>query len=175
MENDGWTGFHAAVRRIWAGERSAAALKAGLDANTTYFVDQVLEKIALGTDTLASQADEDTWYAMPKDPDFDPVLTQLSPMLQRMAKYAVESTREALGQGGMVDEEAAGAFDLSRPISTSEPEACGMSSTCWLMPLLARLSEVSDVRPLLRGKFNLGDRIERAGERVAALQTMAIM
>ncbi|EEH55897.1 uncharacterized protein MICPUCDRAFT_5599, partial [Micromonas pusilla CCMP1545] len=31
-----------------------------------------------------------------------------------------------------------------------------------LMPLLARLSEVSDVRPLLRGKFNLGDRIERA-------------
>jgi CTD small phosphatase-like protein 2 len=44
-----------------------------------------------------------------------------------------------------------------------------------LMPLLARLSEVSDVRPLLRGKFNLGDRIERAGERVAALQTMAIL
>ena len=152
MENDGWTGFHAAVRRIWAGERSAAALKAGLDANTTYFVDKVLEQIALGTDTLASQADQDTWYAMPKDPDFDPVLTQLSPMLQRMAKYAVESTREALGQGGMVDEGEE--KELTEFIAKMEAAQYQLK-TGWDM-VCAGVREVGDllecVPPLANGK-----------------------
>ena len=36
MESDGWKGLHAAVRRIWTGERNAASLKAGLDANTSF-------------------------------------------------------------------------------------------------------------------------------------------
>ena len=38
-----------------------------------------------------------------------------------------------------------------------------------LMPLLARLASANDVRPLLRKKFQLGNRIERAGDRVAML------
>ena len=38
-----------------------------------------------------------------------------------------------------------------------------------LMPLLARLAAAADVRPPLRKKFQLKDRIKRAGDRVAAL------
>ena len=40
--------------------------------------------------------------------------------------------------GGLVEEAEAEALLLSRPRSTSDPEACGMSPICWLMPLLAR-------------------------------------
>jgi hypothetical protein len=104
MEKDGWQGIHAAVRRIWAGERDAGALTAGLDANTSFFLAKVLEMVALGADALKRQADEDTLAGMPKDPEFDVVVQQLRPMLQRMAKFAVARTREAYGQGGMVDE-----------------------------------------------------------------------
>ena len=104
MESDGWKGLHAAVRRIWAGERDSAALKVGLDANTSFLVGRVLEMVALGGDSLVRQADDDTWAGMPKDPEFEAVVQQLRPMLQRMAKFAVERTREAFGQGGMVDE-----------------------------------------------------------------------
>ena len=98
MESDGWKGLHAAVRRIWTGERNAASLKAGLDANTSFIVEKVLEFVALGADTLARQADEDTWLAMPRDPEFEPVVQQLRPMLQRIAKFAVERTRESFGE-----------------------------------------------------------------------------
>ena len=105
MEKDGWQGIHAAVRRIWAGERDAGALQAGLDANTSFLVAKALEMVALGADALRLQADDDTLAGMPKDPEFESVvLQQLRPMLQRMAKFAVECTREAYGQGGMVDE-----------------------------------------------------------------------
>jgi CTD small phosphatase-like protein 2 len=38
-----------------------------------------------------------------------------------------------------------------------------------LMPLLARLAAAADVRPPLRKKFQLKDRIKRAGDRVATL------
>ena len=98
MESDGWKGFHGALRRIWSGERNTATLKVGLDANTSFFVDKVLEMVALGPDALARAADDDTWLAMPKDPEFDAVVQQLRPMLQRMAKFAVEKTRDAFGQ-----------------------------------------------------------------------------
>ena len=103
MEKDGWQGIHAAVRRIWAGERDAGALTAGLDANTSFLLAKVLEMVALGADALKRQADEDTLVAMPKDPDFDVVVQQLRPMLQRMARFAVARTREAFVKGGMVD------------------------------------------------------------------------
>lgn len=98
MEGNGWQGFHGAMRRIWSGERNTATLKVGLDANTSFFVDKVLEMVALGSDALSREADDDTWLAMPKDPEFDAVVQQLRPMLQRMAKFAVEKTRDAFGQ-----------------------------------------------------------------------------
>jgi hypothetical protein len=104
MEKDGWQGIHAAVRRIWAGERDAGALTAGLDANTSFLLAKVLEMVAMGADALKRQIDEDTLAGMPKDPEFDAVVQQLRPMLQRMASFAVARTREAFGQGGMVDE-----------------------------------------------------------------------
>lgn len=41
-----------------------------------------------------------------------------------------------------------------------------------LMPLLARLAQAQDVRPVLRKKFALEERIERAGERTSVLNSM---
>ena len=41
-----------------------------------------------------------------------------------------------------------------------------------LMPLLARLAQAQDVRPVLRKKFALEERIERAGERSNVLNSM---
>ena len=103
MEKEGCQGIHAVVRRIWAGERDAGALTAGLDINTSFLLAKVLEMVALGADALKRQGDEDTLVAMPKDPDFEVVVQQLRPMLQRMARFAVARTREAFVQGCMID------------------------------------------------------------------------
>jgi hypothetical protein len=152
MEGDGWKGFHSAVRRIWAGERNAATLTVGLDANTTFFVHKVLEMTALGADVLQRQADDDTWSAMPKDPEFDAVLQQLRPMLQRMAKFAVASTQQAFGQGAMLDEREEG--ELNTFIDKMEAAQYQLK-TGWEM-VCAGVRESDDViecvAPLANGK-----------------------
>ena len=153
MEGDGWKGLHATVRRIWAGERNATALKGGLDANTSFFVDKVLELVAVGADALERQADDDTWAAMPKDPEFDAVVQQLRPMLQRMAKFAVARTRDAFGQGsGMLDEKEEG--ELTVFIDKMEAAQYQLK-TGWEM-VCAGVRETGDllecVSPLANGK-----------------------
>lgn len=153
MEGDGWKGFHGAVRRIWAGERNATAVKGALDANTSFFVDKVLELVALGADALVRQADEDTWLAMPKDPEFGTVVQQLRPMLQRMAKFAVARTRDAFGQGdGMLDENEEG--QLNAFIEKMEGAQYQLK-TGWEM-VCAGVRETGDllecVSPLANGK-----------------------
>ncbi|HEU4329099.1 MAG TPA: tetratricopeptide repeat protein [Roseiflexaceae bacterium] len=52
MERDGWR-ITDATRRIWAGERDAAALTAGLDALDRSLVRQVLDLIAAGPEGVA--------------------------------------------------------------------------------------------------------------------------
>jgi hypothetical protein len=152
MESDGWKGLHAAVRRIWAGERDSPALKVGLDTNTSFLVEKVLEMVALDGDSLARQADDDTWAGMPKDPEFEAVVQQLRPMLQRMAKFAVERTRETFGQGGMVDEgeESALATFIDKMEAAQYQLKTGWEMVC------AGVRDVGDlmecVAPLANGK-----------------------
>lgn len=83
MERDGWTGLSAAVGRIWAGSRDAAAVCVGLDKNTAFFVRKILEYVEMGKDRLAAISDSNVRSAMPVDAEFDLIAAQFRPYLDR--------------------------------------------------------------------------------------------
>eukprot|EP00960_Hanusia_phi_P035532 751768-Hanusia_phi.AAC.2 len=112
MEDDGWRGFSACVQRIWEGERDAESLCVSLDPNTAHFVRKVIEFVVMPERDLLAQIDEDCRHALPRDPQFNPILNQLKPNLRRLAVYATKATKVAFGVSEMTDAEEENQLDI---------------------------------------------------------------